>query len=274
MTSNERHSAPVGPPWSVDALADLHAGAVEDNVAEQMWPRVKADPSARAVLKALDATRADLADLPPVPMPADVAARIDAALADEARKTAQAPTPPRGTPASTSGNVIDLAQARRRRNRRLGGWGAGLVAAAAAVIGVVFAVSPNHSTPGNGVAAPAQPAQPGAGNGNGGAVGQPMALTSGHGMSQQQLTSALSEHDFGAFGDERKLAGCLTANKVPVKAGTDVKQRVAGIGAVTLDGKPGTMMLISDGPAKWRLLVVGADCAAGNRSTMENSTIG
>src|SRR3954466_15655922 len=77
----------IGPPWSVDVLADLHAGVLDDTEAAELWPLVNADPEARAILDALDATQADLAslaDAPAPPMPAEFAARLDAALAAEA----------------------------------------------------------------------------------------------------------------------------------------------------------------------------------------------
>ncbi|MGH3518320.1 MAG: hypothetical protein ACRDQ7_13055, partial [Haloechinothrix sp.] len=74
----------AGPPWSVDVLADLHAGVLDDATAAHLWSQVQADPDAMAILAALDATSADLGalrDAPAPPMPAAVAARIDAALA-------------------------------------------------------------------------------------------------------------------------------------------------------------------------------------------------
>jgi hypothetical protein len=53
----------VGPPWSVDVLADLHAGVLEEREAVELWPRVNADPDARAIIEALNTTTADLAEL-------------------------------------------------------------------------------------------------------------------------------------------------------------------------------------------------------------------
>src|SRR5207248_6897432 len=115
----------IGPPWSVDVLAALHAGVLDDARAAELWPLVDADPEARAILDALDATQPDLASLaavPAPPMPAEFAARLDAALAAEAaatfpeQRTAAAPRPagPGNAP------VVDLAAARRRRNKRIG----------------------------------------------------------------------------------------------------------------------------------------------------------
>lgn len=77
-------SAPhPGPPFPVDLVADLHAGALPEDEAAALWPRVRADPAARRVLDALDATRADLASAPVAdePPPAAVRAAIEATLA-------------------------------------------------------------------------------------------------------------------------------------------------------------------------------------------------
>lgn len=68
----------------VETLADLHAGALDDAEARRLVAHVRRCESCTAVLDALTAVQADLAALPPVPMPAHVAARIDAALAAEA----------------------------------------------------------------------------------------------------------------------------------------------------------------------------------------------
>src|SRR3954469_14007941 len=146
----------VGPPWSVDVLADLHAGVLDDARAAQLWPLVDADPEARAILDALDATQADLAslaDAPAPPMPAEFAARLDAALAAEAAAAFPGEAQPGQAQPGAQGAaqapqqagpgdapVLDLAAARRRRNKRLG-WPAGvLTAAAAAVVAVTVAI--------------------------------------------------------------------------------------------------------------------------------------
>ncbi|MGH3467716.1 MAG: hypothetical protein ACRDQF_08315, partial [Thermocrispum sp.] len=93
MTDMGKARGTAGPPWSVDLLADLHGGALDEAQAAQLWPLVQADPEAMAVLSALDATTSDLATLagaPAPPMPVDVAARLDAALAAEAARAGQA----------------------------------------------------------------------------------------------------------------------------------------------------------------------------------------
>src|SRR5438093_652809 len=131
MTDEVRGGGPAGPPWSVDLVADLHAGALDSESSARLWPQVNADPEAHAIIEALDTVKVELGQLgsaQPEPMPAHVAARLDAALATEARRFAPpAPIPPPLTP------VVDFAEARRRRNRRMA-WGVGVLAAAAAAV--------------------------------------------------------------------------------------------------------------------------------------------
>jgi hypothetical protein len=281
-----------GQPWSVDLLADLHADDGD---------RTGLDADAHAVLSALDATRAELAALPPMRMPDDVAARIDAALAAEAAAragsapvspvtpfpAAAGPVPPQATgtgpqavmpsapvplrPAATppvyaqhAAPVADLAEARRRRNRRLGIAG-GLLTAAAAVAGVVFVVLPGTNTAGVPQAVPhpttSSSVQTDPQN-NG-----PLALHSGD--LPAAGIKAVGFHDYGPFADAGKLDACLTANGQP--AGT---KPIFGRPA-TLEGRSVEMFLLSTGkPVRYQLLVVGADCAAGNPATVANSTIG
>ena len=81
---------PTGPPWSVDVVADLHAGRYPADVAGPLRQRLAADPWAASVLAALDATVDELSLLPSPRMPERFALRLDAALAAEARATAAA----------------------------------------------------------------------------------------------------------------------------------------------------------------------------------------
>ena len=80
-------------PVTVDLLADLQAGLLDDHTAAQLRRRVRTDPAVKAQLAALDRVRrhlsalgVDSASAPDVP--ADVTARIGAAL-----RSAPPPTP-------------------------------------------------------------------------------------------------------------------------------------------------------------------------------------
>lgn len=259
-----------GQPWSVDLLADLHA---------DLGDRSGLDADALAVLAALDATQAELTTLPPMRMPDDVAARIDAALAAEvaARSGPRPMTPPHAAaPVAPMGHptpglpstapqqhpapVVDLAEARRRRNRRMGIAG-GLLAAAAVAVGIVVVALPGGTTGGTPQAIPPGTSIQTDPQNNG-----PLALKQGD--LPGAGFKAYGNTDYGPFADAAKLNACLTAN------GVTGKKPIAGR-RVTVDGRPGVMMLVSVGqPGRVQLLVVGNECAAGTPATIANTTIG
>ena len=243
MTGMER--VPMGPPWSVDLIADLHAGVLPPEVAAQLRPRVEADAEAREILEALDATLADLEALPSIPMPDHVAARIDAALAAEARPAAP---------------VVSLDEARRRRNRRLG-LGGGVLVAAAAAFGIVLAVSPGAqqaNTPGDAAPAPTT-------NSNASA---PLSL------KRDELGSAVGEvlkaQNYGPLETPDRLAGCLQGGGI-TSSGNPL-----GISPINLEGKDAVMAILPAGLGKYRLVVLdpatcGPDKPAG---VLADTTVG
>lgn len=225
MTGMER--VPMGPPWSVDLIADLHAGVLPPEVAAQLRPRVEADPEAREILQALDATLEDLQSLPPIPVPDHVAARIDAALAAEARPAAP---------------VVSLDEARKRRNRRLGLGGAGVLVAAAAAFGIVLAVAPGGNQANNPPAAQETPTT------NQNVSAPPLAVKS------DELGSAVGDvlkaQNFGPLETPDRLAGCLKGGGI-TSSGNPL-----GISPITLDGKDAVMAILPAGLGQYRLVVL------------------
>jgi hypothetical protein len=254
---DRRGDTPMGPPFPVDVLADLHAGALDDAVSDRLWPLARHDPQAASVLDALDATRAELAGLTTraVPMPARFATRLDAAIAAEAQGRAQVPRqqtgeqtpPPQAAPRPAP--VADLAAARQRRNRRLG-WASGVLVAAAAVAVAVIAI------PHGGSQVPGVAAAP------------PKALTSGQ-LSTATLSAAVGRADYGPLSDQAARAACLSAN------GQDPNATPAGALQVTLDGKPGTLLVLPTGQtAQFRLLVVGPGCGPNRPDKLADTVVG
>jgi len=250
----------IGPPWSVDVLADLHAGVLDDARAAELWPLVNADPEARAILDALDATQADLASLaaaPAPPMPAQFAARLDAALAAEAAATFPAQRTAAAPEQAGPGNapVVDLAAARRRRNKRLG-WAAGvLTAAAAAVVAVTVALPSTSQQSGTPNVAAPPPSGPSVGSDGSGA--------------QALVGKAVGVRDFGPLQNEDRLDACIAA------AGLDPKVRPEGIRPVNVGGKAGVMIILTTGKlAQFRLVAFGADCGPGNPAVLFDKVVG
>jgi hypothetical protein len=252
--TEESRGGPVGPPWSVDVLADLHAGVLDSVLSAQLWPRVNADPEARAVIEALDTVKVELGQVgaaPAPPMPAYLAARFDATLrAELSRMAAPPPAPPGVAP------VVDLAEARRRRNRRTA-WGVGLLTAAAAAVAVTFAVLPGQNTSGNPVAA-----IPG-----GSSAKPPLPVDSGN------LSAAIggvnTERDYGPLKDQQGLNKCLEANGIDPGS-----VQTLGVRQVMLDGKKGVFALLTTGRlGQFRVLIVEPTCGPGNPGRMVNTLL-
>lgn len=255
---------PGGPPWSVDLLADLQAGVLDPAAAAELWARVEADPEARAIVDALDATRADLrglAEPPPVPMPAEFAARLDAAIESEARAARSvatvAPPQPMAAARPEQAPVVDLAAARRRRNRMMS-WGTGLVAAAAAAIGIAVVTIPaTEETSGSALPAPA----------GDGASAPPLAFKAEE-LGSGQLDAAKGANDFGPFQDASKRAGCFEAN--------GIKKDLKPIGGrqVVVDDQAGTLFVLSSGLGEFRLIAVEPTCGVGNPAVLADRVVG
>jgi hypothetical protein len=232
MTDSTRGTgAAPGPPWSVDVLADLHAGALDAKQSAALWAQVNHDPGAQAVLAALDSVKRDLdslGDAPVEPMPAHFAAQLDAAIAAEAAKTrpAQAAHAPQGM-----APVVNMAEARRRRNRRMG-WAAGVLTAAAAAVAVTFVALPGGETDGT-----------------------PVAGDSSKVQGEPSISDLQGHKDYGPLDDEKGLKACLSDQ------GIDNSQ-VIGAREVALKDTDGVAALLAGGEDghKFRLVIVTPDC--------------
>lgn len=242
------------PPWSVDVLADLHAGVLDPAESARLWPLVNTDPQARAVLDALDSVKVGLGQLgnaPVEPMPAPYAARLDAALQAEMRASGRVATATEAPPRPPMAPVVDLAAARKRRNR-MTAWGAGVLTAAAAAAAIAFVGLPGNETGGTPQAGDTETEQnadsPGAD------AEPPMALSS------DNLSPAIGmlsdEKDYGQLEDEQGLRDCL--DELGITAGDTV-----GVSPVAYDGRDAIAALLGAGAeaGKFRLVVVEPTCS-------------
>lgn len=253
---------PPGPPWSLDVIADLHAGVFDQQVEAELRPLIEADPDARAILTALDATTASLRSLPPIAVPHGVAARLDAAIRAEAETragvAAEVPPQPCAPPLP---DVIDLGRARERRRKRGLLAGAGLLTAAAAVFGVV--------TLSGGIGGGETTGSPNAGGANvSDSLDAPLAVSSTN--LGDAFDDAFSMMDYGPLATPDKLDACLTAVRVDPAANEPLGAR-----EVTLDGKPGVLLILPTGTAaRFRMIVVEPDCGPGSPVVMADTTVG
>ncbi len=245
--SERRQGTPIDPPWSVDLLADLHAGVLDAETEARLRPRVDADPEARAVLEALDATLADLSSLPPIPMPHDVAARIDAALAAEAR----------GVPSP----VVSLNSARQRKYKRVG-WGAGVLVAAAAAVGVIAIALPTMSSNSeNAVSQFPKPEVSAPGN------AKPELLVEDENFGPV-IGDVLKAQNYGPLDNQVTLDGCLKGGNIPAS-------KPLGVSPILLDDKPAVMAILTAGRAgSFRIVVLDPDtCGPDNPSGVLSDSV-
>ncbi|HEX2289639.1 MAG TPA: hypothetical protein VHH53_05475 [Pseudonocardiaceae bacterium] len=256
-----QRSAAQSPEWSLDLLADLHAGALTEQAATSLRARAIADPQARTVLAALDATVADLAALPTqrsAEIPDAVAQRLDAALAAEVQRADRPPAhlPDRArTGRYRAARQLVTRPAGRRRARAR--WVAAGVLAAA-VIGVTVAGAMIGVMSGG---------TPRAGDALGAAaVSPPTPLVLSSGDLSGALSPAWGARDYGALSRPEALQGCLDANGVPAR------DKPLGAREVTLDGRRGVILVLpSTQSTQFRLLVVGLGCGPGNPARMADA---
>ncbi|MDV6010988.1 hypothetical protein [Haloechinothrix sp. LS1_15] len=245
--------------WTVDLLADLHAGVLDDEEAARVWQQVRDDPEAMAVLRGLDATVADLASLAGAegqgsePAPADVAARIDSALERERGEDDSGTGPP--------APVTDIATARARGARRFPRWGwtAGVAAAAAVAMMVALAavIVPDRTTGGTPLATDQLD----------GAELPPVTLQTQR--PELALDDTFGIWDYGPLDDRATLDECLEANDI------DPDVRPAGVREATVDGEPAVLVVLTTGEfAQYRLLALPPGCGPDSPGVLYDEVVG
>lgn len=246
----------LGPPFSTDLLADLHAGVLPESVSERLWPLVRRDPEASAILDALDAVSARLAEVGrdhsvTTPIPPEIATRINSALGLE--------DPP------SAANVVSLTDASGRR-RRLAwlGVAAASTAAALAVVFTLTGIERSDSTAPT-VIASATPATP---------TDAPERVELTGEMDRGQVLAlvgnATSDTDgTGALARPDVRSACLSA------IGVDGSRPVLGTRAVRYEGTDAVLLLVPGStPPALEALVVGTGCDATHPDLLNRTEIG
>ncbi|MEN0140206.1 MAG: hypothetical protein AAGC80_33975 [Rhodococcus sp. (in: high G+C Gram-positive bacteria)] len=233
------------PPYSEDLLADLHAGVLPESVSDRLWPLVRSDPQAMAVIDGLDRVSDLLGALGrdhsvSTPIPAEIADRIGRALAAERDTRAEA-------------TVVPLA-----RRRKWAAAAAGMFAAAAAVVVAVAVVVPDGRESSPSVALPGSETSQ-----------APQVLDLGSDLDSGRLLTLIGSRRLGPLEEPARLADCLRAN------GIDPSRALLGSGEVRLDGVPGVLLLVAaPRPPQITALVVGRECGAGDPRTIAVTDIG
>ena len=263
--TDPREPAELPAELSVDLLADLDAGLLEPAEAAEVRAAAARDPQAAAVLAALATTRAELGELADPPVPAQYAARWEAALAAEAAGAA-APIKTVSDPASApaeagptrrdagddtraQGPLPRLRPLSRRRHRAVAqlrrvrpALVAAVVLAAAVIGGVVWT--------------PREPA--------------PLSLE-GVDLATAGL-AVRGDFDVGPLADPALRAGCLSAVAPP---GVSPDALLLGGRDVLVDGRHGVLLLLAGGgPGRLHVVVVEPGCGPEGGVLLGTRTIG
>jgi hypothetical protein len=238
-----QHDEPV----TLQRLADLQAGLLDDATAARMRRRVRTDPEAARMLVALSRVRRNLAalgtdDPSAADVPEAVTDRVSAAL----RATA---------------HVVDDTSVRQRLHAARSGpvrWqvaaaGAGAcVAALAVVLGAVVLFRgppPLHSA---------------------GPTAKTMTRPASHiPLSDPQLTALLTTSpDYGPLADSQRRTSCLTG------LGYSAATKVLGARPVEFDGRPGVLMLLpGDTPTTVVAVIVEPNCSSTDTGLLADTVV-
>ncbi|MDT5145967.1 MAG: hypothetical protein QOC58_612 [Mycobacterium sp.] len=228
-------NAGTDPPLTVELLADLQAGLLDDEEAARVRKRVRADPHAASVLRALNRVRGDVAAVGADPasapdVPPEAAIKVATALAGHSAR-------PQIRPA------------------RIVAVGAGLCAILAAIgfgtAALLRAPAPAPSAPTTAehitVSTP------------------PMMIP----LSQTEILALLDRSpDYGQLGDPGRRASCLTGLGYPAAT------QVLGAQPVDINARPGELLVLpGDTPNSLAVFAVAGNCNAADTGLLANTQV-
>jgi hypothetical protein len=233
----ECDEAGANPPLTVEALADLQAGLLDEDTAARLRKKVRADPDARQTMDALNRVRRDIAALGTDTSSApEVAPQVVDSVAAALR--AERPERSRRRAAHT------VRPGRLPRSARVAVAVAGLAAAAAAVwLGTAALITAPPPTPSRPITAEhITVSRP------------PMTIP----LSDQQIVALLDgQPDLGPFADPQRRTSCLAGLGYPVGA------RVLAARPVEIAGRPAILLVLpGDTPGTVAALAVAPTCSS------------
>jgi|SRR5436305_2382257 hypothetical protein len=230
------------PPLTVELLADLQAGLLDDDSAARLRKRVRDDPEAGRILRALNQVRRDVATLgadeaaaPDVPP--EVTARVSAALKSANEGGAAHSARPNLRPARAVAAVA--------------GVGAVLAAIGVGTAALINAPEPAPSSPATAehitVSTP------------------PMTVP----LSQAEIVALLGRSpDFGPLDDPARRASCLSGLGYPAST------RVLGARPVEINARPGVLLVLpGDTPNNLAVFAVALNCSAADTGLLANTQV-
>ncbi|MEE6136211.1 hypothetical protein SKC41_07670 [Mycobacterium sp. 050128] len=240
-----RHPA-ADPPPTIESLADLQAGLLDDEAAARLRRQVRQDPDAQRVLRALNQVRRDVAavgadpESAPEP-PAETTGRIVEALGAAAPgTTARAATHsarPHIRPARVAAGVA--------------GVGAVLAAAGFGTAALLNEPEPAPSAPTTAmhitVSTP------------------PMAIP----LSASEIVALIGRApDYGPLGDPGRRASCLGGLGYPAST------RVLAARPIEINARPGVLLVLpADSPGELAVFAVALNCSAADTGLLASTQV-
>jgi hypothetical protein len=253
---SEQGGADADPPLTVELLADLQAGLLDDEAAAQVRKRVRADPAAEGILRALNQVRHDVADVGADP--ASVSEALEPAPAVISRISAAL----RSASPNASPQPAHSARPRIRPARVIAGV-AGLCAVVAA-IGVGTAALLNLPAPTPSTEATAEHitvSRP---------ASEPALVIP---LSQPQILGLLDHRpDFGPPGgpleDPPRRASCLRGLGYPPSVA------VLGARPIEVNSRPAVLLVLpGDTPNDLAVFAVALNCSAVDTGLMASTQV-
>ncbi|MEE2851276.1 MAG: hypothetical protein VX424_01295 [Actinomycetota bacterium] len=235
-------------PLTVELLADLQAGLLDDETAARLRSQVRADPQAAAVLGALNRVRNDVAAVgadqgsAPDPPPR-VTARIAAALRSAEPASGDAAEPP-----------VHSARPHIRPARAIAaaaGLCAVLFAIGVGTVALLHAPEPVPDTPGDvqhiTLSTP------------------PMEIP----LSRNEILGLLDRSpDYGTLDDPGRRASCLTGLGYPAST------PILGARPVEINARPGVVLVVpGDSPHVLAVFAVSPNCSAADTGLLANTGV-
>jgi hypothetical protein len=235
-------------PLTVELLADLQAGLLDNEAAARVRSQVRADPHAAAVLGALNRVRTDVAAVGADPgsapdPPPHVTARISAALRSAKPVSGDAAEP-----------HVHAARPHIRPARAVAA-AAGLCAALSAIgfgtVALLHAPEPVPDTPGDvqhiTLSTP------------------PMEIP----LSRNEILGLLDRSpDYGTLNDTARRASCLTGLGYPAST------PILGAHPVAINARPGVVLVLpGDNPHILAVFAVSPNCSAADTGLLANTQV-
>ncbi|HSS23194.1 MAG TPA: hypothetical protein VLL82_02005 [Mycobacterium sp.] len=243
----DHDKAGTEPPLTVELLADLQAGLLDDEAAARVRRQVRADPEAEGILRALNRVRRDIvavgADSTSAPdAPPEVIARITEALRSA------------GPSEYPSGGAAHSARPHLRPGRVAAGV-AGLCAVLAA-IGIGTAALINVPTPIPSTSVTAEHIT----------VSTPPMVVP---LSQAEILRLLDHSpDYGPLNDPSRRASCLGGLGYPAST------QVLGARPIEVNARPGVLLVLpGDTPSNLAVFAVALNCSAADTGLLANTQI-